>query len=186
MPDEEVFDIVDHRDMVIGQALRSEVHNLGLWHRAVHILVFNGRGELFLQKRSMSKDTFPGAWDSSAAGHLGAGEGYEDSASRELQEELGLSRNKPLEYLFKLNACPETAEEFIHVYRVENEGPFTLNPEEIEEGGWFTPEKITSWIADRSDDFPDAFKLIWKIYSERYITTYLKIEDNDAESNYVF
>ena len=90
-PEEEVFDIVDHRDRVIGQAPRSKVHHLGLLHRAVHILVFNARGELFLQKRSMSKDTFPGAWDSSAAGHLDAAEGYEEAAWRELH-----ARTRPL------------------------------------------------------------------------------------------
>ena len=101
-------------------------------------------------------------------------------------QELGLSPDRPLEYLFKLDASPGTGEEFIHVYRVENEGPFTLHPEEIEEGGWFAPEKITAWIAHRPDDFPDAFQLIWKIYSERYITTYLKFADDDAESHYEF
>ena len=59
-------------------------------HRAVHILVFNQRGELFLQKRSMSKDNDPGMWDSSAAGHVDSGESYLDCATREIEEELGV------------------------------------------------------------------------------------------------
>jgi len=63
-----MFDVVNDRDEVIGQERRPEVHRLGLRHRAAHVLVFNARGELFLQKRSMTKDTFPGAWDSSASG----------------------------------------------------------------------------------------------------------------------
>ena len=62
---EEIFDAVNERDEVIGQRPRSEVHRLGLEHRAVHVLVFNARGELFLPKRSLKKDCFPGAWDSS-------------------------------------------------------------------------------------------------------------------------
>ena len=62
---EEIFDVVNERDEVIGSKPRSEVHRLGLMHRAVHILVFNARGEVFLQKRSMSKDRQPGLWDSS-------------------------------------------------------------------------------------------------------------------------
>ncbi len=69
---------------------RSEVHARGLRHRAVHVLVFNSRGEIFLQKRSMKKDRQPGVWDSSCSGHVDAGENYEATAVRELREELGL------------------------------------------------------------------------------------------------
>ena len=60
---EEIFDIVNERDEVVGQAPRKEVHARGLWHRAVHVLVFNTRGEVFLQKRSIKKR--------SSAGRLG-------------------------------------------------------------------------------------------------------------------
>ena len=59
---EEIFDIVNERDEVIGQSTRREVHARGLWHRAVHVLVFNARGEVFLQKRSMRKDIAAGKW----------------------------------------------------------------------------------------------------------------------------
>src|SRR3989442_704060 len=86
---EEIFDVVNEGDEVIGQKPRSEIHRLNLKHRAVHVLVFNARGELFLQKRSMKKDCFPGAWDSSASGHLDTGESYDACAVRELREELG-------------------------------------------------------------------------------------------------
>ncbi len=164
---DEIFDIVDDRDEVIGQRPRSEVHRLGLRHRAVHILVCNRQGEVFLQKRSMSKDTHPGTWDSSAAGHLEAGEGYDEAAARELQEELGLSPGGLLQYLFKLDASPATDEEFLQVYRIENEGPFTLQASEIVCGDWFSADKITQWIAERPGDFPRAFILVWKIYNER-------------------
>ena len=63
---EEIFDVVNERDEVVGQNTRREVHRLGLKHRAVHVLVFNARGEIFLQKRSMTKDREPGKWDSSS------------------------------------------------------------------------------------------------------------------------
>ena len=59
----EIFDVVNEHDEVIGQEKRGEVHRRGLKHRAVHVLVFDSRGRLYLQKRSMTKDTFPGAWD---------------------------------------------------------------------------------------------------------------------------
>src|SRR5438105_1676614 len=64
---EEIFDVVNERDEVIGQATRQEVHRKGLKHRATHVLVFNSRGKVFLQKRSVRKDRQPGLWDSSAS-----------------------------------------------------------------------------------------------------------------------
>ncbi len=80
---EEIFDVVNERDEVIGRRARSEVHRLGLLHRAVHVLVFNARGDIFLQKRSLNKDRQPGVWDSSASGHLDTGESYDAGAVRE-------------------------------------------------------------------------------------------------------
>jgi len=80
---EEYFDVVDASDQVIGRERRSEVHRRGLFHRAVHVLVFDSHGRLFLQKRSAAKDTFPRKWDSSSSGHLGCGEDYDSCAVRE-------------------------------------------------------------------------------------------------------
>src|SRR4051812_48606874 len=87
---DEIFDIVNDRDEVIGQKPRRLVHRDGDKHRAIHVLVFNARGEVFLQKRSMKKDTFPGAWDSSTSGHVDSGEEYDATAIRELREEIGM------------------------------------------------------------------------------------------------
>src|SRR6185503_18296399 len=105
---EEIFDVVNERDEVIGRNTRSEVHRLGLRHRAVHVLVFNAKGEIFLQKRSQTKDTFPGAWDSSAAGHLDCGEDYDACAVREMREELGIDAQRPPKRLFPITACVDT------------------------------------------------------------------------------
>ena len=159
---EELFDIVDETDEVIGQRARPEVHRLGLRHRAVHVLVFNSRGHLFLQKRSLRKDCFPGAWDSSASGHLQPGESYDAAAVRELQEELGLTLDIPLERLFKVAACVETGQEFVWVYRCQAQGPFELHPDEIEGGDWFDPEAIDRWCAQSPGEFAAAFLLIWR------------------------
>src|SRR6266571_6880500 len=101
---EEIFDVVNEHDEVTGQQTRSEVHRLGLKHRAVHVLVFNDRGEVFLQKRSMKKDRQPGVWDSSASGHVDTGEDYDACAVRELGEELGLHVSAPPRRLHKLAA----------------------------------------------------------------------------------
>jgi isopentenyldiphosphate isomerase len=159
---EEIFDIVNERDEVIGQSPRREVHARGLWHRAVHVLVFNARGEVFLQKRSMLKDTAKGKWDSSASGHLDTGEEYDVCAVRELREEIGLVAPVPPRRLFKIDACQDTGWEFCWVYRCESEGPFTLHPGEIERGEWFAPERVTRWVEEKPEDFARAFVLVWQ------------------------
>ena len=159
---EEIFDVVNERDEVIDRKPRREVHARGLLHRAVHVLVFNARGQLFLQKRSMSKDTAKGKWDSSASGHLDSGEGYDACAVREVWEEIGLKLERSPERILRIAACEDTGQEFVWVYRCASEGPFTLHPEEIERGEWFAPEAITRWVAEKPGDFARAFVLIWK------------------------
>ena len=158
---EEIFDVVNDRDEVIGQKPRSEIHRLGLKHRAVHVLVFNARGELFLQKRSVKKDCFPGTWDSSASGHLDSGENYDACAIRELKEELGLALEQAPERLFKIGACAETGWEFIWIYRCQSDGPFVLHPEEIESGDWFSPARLKRWLVEQPHVFAGAVPLIW-------------------------
>src|SRR4029079_19384427 len=101
---DEIFDVVNERDEVVGRAPRAEVHACGLLHRAVHVLVYNSKGQVFLQKRSMNKDRQPGVWDSSSSGHVDSGEDYDSCTVRELREELGLVLARPPERLFKLDA----------------------------------------------------------------------------------
>lgn len=164
---EEIFDVVNEQDEVIGRETRREVHRLGLNHRAVHVLVFNRRGELFLQKRSMKKDKHPGTWDSSSSGHLDSGEDYDTAAVREVHEEIGLKLDRVPERLFKINACPDTGMEFVWVYRCQSEGPFQLHPEEIDTGAWFAPDQLDRWLSEKPDDFAPSFPLIWRLYRQK-------------------
>jgi len=83
-------------------------------------------------------------------------------AMRELREEIGLALKAPPTRLFKLAAGPETDFEHLWVYRCEAEGPFELNAEEIERGGWFAPEEVTRWMAEKPQEFADAFRLVWR------------------------
>jgi len=159
---EEIFDVVNDKDEVIGRMPRSQVHREGHKHRAVHVLIFNRRGEIFLQKRSMSKDNFPGLWDSSASGHLDCGEDYDACAVREAREELGLTLEAP-KRLFRIAACAETGQEFVWVYRAQSEGPFALHPEEIDTGGWFAPEAVDQWLARNEAEFAPGFVKIWRL-----------------------
>jgi len=157
---EEFFDVVNERDEPVGRASRREVHARGLRHRAVHVLVFDHAGRVFLQKRSTRKDSSPGCWDSSCSGHVDAGEGYDVAAARELQEELGLSGAAPVRW-FRIAACPETSEEFTWVYRLGSDGPFALNADEIERGEWLTPAEVTQRVAKQPEAYAPAFRLVW-------------------------
>lgn len=158
---EEIFDVVNERDEVIDRKPRKEVHRLGLLHRAVHIIVTNAKGDVFMQKRSMSKDSSPGLWDTSAAGHVDSGEDYDSCSVRELGEEIGLKISETPRRLCYIRACKETGHEFVWVYHTVSEGPFVLHPEEIETGEWFTPEHLNDWTVKRPQDFASSFLKVW-------------------------
>lgn len=158
---DEWFDVVNERDEVVGRERRTVVHARGLWHRAVHILIFNQAGQVFLQKRSISKDTAPGCWDSSCSGHVDAGEDYDVAAVRELREELGINVSACPERIFREHARRETGWEFVEVYWLQHEGPFELHPDEIERGEWRTPAEVTSEIARVPADYAPAFRHLW-------------------------
>jgi len=158
------FVVVDEMDRVIGAAPRSEVHGNNLRHRAVHIFIFNRKGDLLLQKRSRWKDRHPNLWDSSAAGHVEAGEEYDTTAVRELGEELGVTAN--LTRIAYLNASERTGEEFIWLYRGEGDGPFAPARAEIDALQFFPPEVVSRWTEERPDDFAPGFAECWKAYSK--------------------
>jgi isopentenyl-diphosphate delta-isomerase len=164
---DELFDVVNARDEVVGQAPRREVHAHGWLHRAVHILIFNSRGEVFLQKRSLAKDLAPGLWDSSCSGHVDAGEDYDQSAQRELGEELGLDLPAPPPRWFRSEARAETGWEFVWVYRLAHEGPFVLDPEEISGGQWLAPRDLEAQILAQPEIFSGAFRWIWALVAAR-------------------
>ena len=134
-------------------------------HRAVHILVFNRKGDCLLQKRSMLKDRLPGVWDSSAAGHLNAGEDYLPAAVRELEEELGL-RAEPsqLELLAKLSASPDTGMEHVELYALHGyDGKVHFPAAEISAVLPLPPVVIDAWLKRCPEDFAPSFRLCWQI-----------------------
>lgn len=157
----EILDVVDSDDRVLVQASRGMVHRNALRHRSAHILVFNPAGELYVQRRAEWKETDPGLWDTSAAGHLAAGETYLDAAQRELTEELGVTPVAPLARLFKLEATAATGEEFVEVFAATVAAPVVPDPVEIAEGRWCEVPALERWLAMAPEDFTVAFRLIW-------------------------
>ncbi len=163
-PGAEVLDVVDAANRVIGQATRAEIHARGLRHRAVHMLVLNTAGHIYVQRRALSKDSQPGLWDTSAAGHVDHGEDWEAAARRELAEELGLA-DVALEALGELPASADTGHEFVRVYRCEVSAEPRPDPHEIMDAGWWSPEALAAWMARRPGDFTAAFHAVMRCHA---------------------
>ena len=164
-PDEQ-FPVVDKDDQICGYASRAEVHGNNLLHRAVHILIFNEAGDVYLQQRSRWKDRHPLKWDSSVAGHVTAEENYDETARRELKEELGV--DVPLEKIFTLTASSRTDDEFIWGYRGVVSEDLVPNRGEIETGAFFAPAVIDGWTSARRGDFAPGFLECWKAYRKMH------------------
>lgn len=130
---DEVVDIVDDADRVIGRATRAEVRAGTLLHRSVYILVFNTRGDLFVHERTSTKDVYPGYRAVTIGGMVQAGEDYAAAAAREGGEELGVS-DLTLEPLRPLRFRHSTNRINGYVYRTIHDGPFCLDPTEIVTG----------------------------------------------------
>jgi isopentenyl-diphosphate delta-isomerase type 1 len=163
---DEWFDVVDANDRVLRRERRTTVHSQGLFHRAVHILVFRSDGQVLLQRRSMSKDTNPGKWTSSCCGHVDAGEDYREAAVRELDEELGIALDGPdgLSELFRHGPCRATGNEFIRVYRVFWDGAVQPHPDEVSELRWLSPGDLSEAVAARPRVFTPSLRLVWEKY----------------------
>lgn len=157
---DEVFDVCDAEDRVIGQATRGEVHARSLLHRAVHIWVINSRRELLMHLRSTTKDQYPSCYTSSASGHLDAGETYLAAAHRELGEELGLSGE--LEFLVKLPAGPETAFEHSALYLLRSDAEITPCTEEIAEVEFQDLERVSQFVREHPERCTPPFRVLWQ------------------------
>jgi isopentenyldiphosphate isomerase len=88
---EEILDVVDVEDRVVGRLPRAEVYARRLVHRCVFVLVRDGAGRIFVHRRTDDKLTYPGRHDMFVGGVVGAGESYDAAAVREAAEELGVS-----------------------------------------------------------------------------------------------
>jgi 16S rRNA (adenine1518-N6/adenine1519-N6)-dimethyltransferase len=161
----EPFPVVDESDRIRRYASRSEVHGNNLRHRAVHILIFSAGGDVYVQQRSRWKDRHPLKWDSSAAGHVTAGETYDETARRELKEELGV--DVPLKRISKITASRDTDDEFIWLYGGVITGDLSPNKGEIETGVFLPPAIVDGWTSARPEDFAPGFLRCWKEYRRK-------------------
>jgi len=163
LPQNEIIQIVDADNNEKGSAPRHEMRAKGLSHRASYILVFNSRGELFVQKRTMTKDIYPGYYDIAAGGVVLAGESYDQSAVRELAEELGIN-GIPLNSHFTFHHEDGSNLVWGRVYSCIYDGEITLQEEEIKNGFFMNPDKVLE-LSKKEPFTPDGLYVL-----KRYLT----------------
>ena len=165
----EIFDIIDENGNPTGKTVeRSIAHAEGIRHRTAHIWIIrrkNGRTEILLQKRSRNKDSFPGKFDTSSAGHIQAGDEPLESALRELKEELGIhavpedlqfAGKFPISFAKEFHGKMFRDEEIAFVYIYDHPveiDRLTLQKEEVEEVQWFDLEETYQQCRQHRDKF---------------------------------
>lgn len=163
-PKNEIVQIVDQDNVEIAAVTRGIMREQKLIHRASYILVFNTDQDLYVQKRTMTKDVYPGYYDVAAGGVVLAGETYEEAAERELAEELGVEGVRLIP-CFDHYYEDEANKVWGRIFRCQHNGPFILQEEEIESAGFMSVKQVLA--AANSDLFtPDGIEVLQRLYPE--------------------
>ena len=187
--EEELLDLVDENDRVVGTALRRECHgNPACLHRAVHLFVLNPSREIYLQCRNLNKLVQPGKWDTSVGGHIPSGEDYVGALFREAEEELALTDFSPCymySYIMHNNFESELIGSFICVTTEE----LHPNPDEISEGRFWTEPEIMAALGSSvfTPNFEEEYDRFtdWRLrYPHRYAALFDPKLDGNCKSRF--
>lgn len=159
---DEIVLIVDKENNVTGTASRHEMRAKCLPHRATYILVFNSKNELFVHKRTMGKDIYPGYFDIAAGGVVMNGETYDESALREVEEELGI-RNAELVPHFTFFYEDNDNHVWGRVYSCIHDGGLKLQAEEVESGFFSLPGKVLA-LSEKVPFTPDGLYVLKRFF----------------------
>jgi len=161
----EILDVVDSNDQVIGHASKADVHARKLTHRISHVLIFNKEGKIALQKRDKNLAFAPSHWCTSAAGHVRSNETYEQAAHRECMEEIGI--DGALKLVWKEQFDSNGTRLFLGVFRFQHDGPFTLNPEEVERIDFFSLAEIRQMLENGEKFHPELLFILEREFGIR-------------------
>jgi isopentenyldiphosphate isomerase len=158
-----IIDVVDQADAPVGTIPRADVFQRHASFRVSHVLIFNSRGELLLQRLALSRNRNPGAWGSSVASYLFSSEGYVQAAQRRVSEELGIS-DFQLFPLGKTEMADEGCLKFISVFQSFSEGPFHYDPAHIDQVEFVSISEISRMIESGSRIFTPTFLRVFQFY----------------------
>ncbi len=176
----EIIEIVNKQGKVIRKARRSTAYKKGLLHKAVNIVIFNSKGELFIQQRSSKKSSFPLFWDISAAEHVKPKENFKEAAMRGLMEELSIDakvkkiRPKHIQKSeFSKGGIEIIENELVELYATIYNGKIKIDPSEVKNGKFVLltklksliakeEVKITPWGLDEIDFIINSWTIIYK------------------------
>jgi isopentenyldiphosphate isomerase len=161
---DELVDIVDEEDRVVGQATRRETRERRLRHRSVYVLLFNTAGQLFVHRRTTTKDIYPGYHDIAFGGVVGAGEDFETAARRELGEEAGVTDAR-LRRVLGFRFDDEANHVNGVVYTATYDGPLRLQASEVEGGQWMDLDQVVD-LSQREPICPDGIEAL-RLYLDR-------------------
>jgi len=157
----EWFPLVDEQGAVIGKATRAECHSGSfLLHPVVHLHLFNTKGELYLQKRSMTKDIQPGKWDTAVGGHVDYGETIEEALFREVREEIGITGFTP-SFLKRYPFRSRVEFELVNTFKAVTDSVPTPDPSELDDGRFWSLSEIEANLG--KDVFTPNFETEYRL-----------------------
>lgn len=174
------LNIIDEDNNIVGEDSRENIHRKGLLHREIHVWIYNKKGEILLQKRSMTKDTYPGLLDASVDGHLDLNDDYDKAAIREFEEEIGIKISKnDLTYITKIRkksydkitGMTNNVIRAVYAYEYDNEQEIKLEKGEADSLEFWPLEKILNLSEE------DREKFIPAILSKEYIDIFKRIQE---------
>ncbi len=161
---DELVDIVDEQDRVVGQTTRGDIRTRGLRHRSTYVLLFNRDNQLFVHRRTVTKDIYPGYYDVAFGGVVAAGEDHDAAAPRELREEAGVAGVR-LRRLFSFQFDDDTNHVNGVVYTATHDGALELQASEVAGGEWMDLDAVIE-LAQREPFCPDGIEVL-RLYLDR-------------------
>ncbi len=164
--DEEILDLVNENDEVIGQQSRAEIYQQNQSNfRVVNLFLVNAKGQLWIPKRVATKKLFPLCLDMSMGGHVDSGESYREALKREVSEELNMSTQDD-DYRLLGHFFPHVhhLSAFMKVYEMTIDTAPVYNPDDFCEADWMMPDELLAAIENGAcckDDLPKLLKMIY-------------------------
>lgn len=163
---QEILDLVNENDEVIGQIQRGAAYAQGVTNfRVIDAFIRNSEGKLFIPRRHKGKKLFPNRLDTSIGGHVESEESYEDAFKKEAMEELNLDITKvSYKILGKMAPHEDGTAAFITVYEIESDETPNYNRDDFGEHYWLTPQEILNRIEDGDTAKGNLLKILKKFY----------------------